>query len=173
MLRQFQRLLVSPMISPSDRWRRRYILVGVLNVDFLVFVLVLIVAYPMRVRIRSWTRTKTGRLTLIVHGTGRSRKSGRIVTYELTDHPEGARFPFWLLRYRLVPIDPLGSVEAGVPGCGISDNRAERATFAAHAGDGAAGRTLADFHSGRSGVRLLRLRLRLRRWWWRWWWRAL
>jgi len=87
----------------------------------------------------------------------------------LTDHPKGARFPFRLLRYRLVPVDPFGSVEAGVPGRGIGDDRAKRATFAAHAGDGAAGRTLADFHSGRSGVRLLRLR----RWWWRRWWRAL
>lgn len=156
------------MISPSDRWRRRYILIGILNVNFLVFVLILIVAYPVR-RTRSWT--KTGSLSLIVRWTGWSRESG-IFAHQLTNHSEGARFPFRLLRYRVMPVDPVGSVEAGVPGRGISDDSAKRATFAAHAGDGAAGCTLADFHSGRSGVRLLlRRRLRLRRWWWWWRWR--
>jgi len=107
-------------------------------------------------------------MPLFIHGAGRSRESGRVVAHQLADHPEGAGLPLRLLRHRLEPVDPLGSVETRVSG--ISDHRAERATFAAHAGDGTAGRTLADFHSGRSGARLLLRRLRLRRWRWRRWW---
>lgn len=167
-LRQFQRLLISPVIPPSDRRRRRRILIGILYIDLLVLVLILIVAYPVR---RSRSRAKSGSM-LLVYRTGWSRESGRVVAHQLTDHTEGAGLPLRLLGCRFQPVDPLGSVEICVPSRGIGDNRAKGATFAAHAGDGATGCTLADFHSGRSGVRLL-LRLRLRRWRWRRWWRAL
>lgn len=158
------------MIPPGDRRRRRDVLrVGVLNVDLLVLVLVLIVVYSVR---RSRTRTTSaGSMSLLVRGTGRSRESGRVLAHQLADHPEGAWFLLRLLRCRFEPVDSLGSVDIRVPGRGVGDDRAKRATFAAHAGDGAAGRTLADFHSGRSGM-LLR-RLLLRRWRWRRWWRAL
>lgn len=171
MLCQFQRLLIRPVINPpSDWWRRRHVLIRVLHVNLFIFVLIPIVRYPVR---RSWPRSESGSLTLLVCGTTRSWESGRVVTHQLTDHPEGARFSLRLLRRRFQPVDPLWRfVKVGVSARGVSDDRAERATFAAHAGDGAAGRTLADFHSGRTGVRLLllrRRRLRLRRWRGRWW----
>ena len=138
--RQFQGLLLRPVIPPRNGRRGRNVLVRVLHVDLLVLFLVL---DPLELLLvgrlgRANDGSNVALVPLVLVRRARRRglehRSRRIFADELTDHPEGARLSLRLFGDRLGPVDPLVPFR-DVSRRRIGHDRPERATLASHSGD--------------------------------------